>query len=76
MAARCSQGLGGWFACFVLLFVYFHASLLRNLGSENNRVGNEEAIRSSLQGCMQSPEAFWEPVPPKTRILPGFVERD
>lgn len=39
-------------------FVYFHASLLRNLGSENSRVGNEEAIRSSLQGCLQSPEAF------------------
>lgn len=61
--------------CFGFLFVYFHASFFRNLGSENSRVGNEEAIRSSLQGCRQSPEAFWEPVPPVTRALPGFMEK-
>lgn len=61
--------------CFFFLFVYFHASFLRNLGSENSRVGNEEAIRSSLQGCRQSPEAFWEPVRPVTRALPGFMEK-
>jgi len=75
-AARCNRR--DFLLVCLLVYLFLYALLHRNLGSENSRVCNEEAISDSLEGYGVVSRGLWGacacPVN-VTRALSGFIER-